>query len=40
MTATPKRRWYQFSLKAMLVVMLLGGPLCEWAWKTWESRFI
>ena len=26
----PKRRWYQFSLRTLVVLLLVGGVFCGW----------
>jgi hypothetical protein len=26
----------RYSLRTLVVVMLLGGPLCAWGWREWE----
>jgi len=27
----------RFRLRTLLILMLLGGPLCAWGWKAWTS---
>jgi hypothetical protein len=27
----------RYKLRTLVVVMLLGGPLCSWGWKVWQS---
>ncbi len=27
----------RYSLRTLLVLMLLGGPLCAWGWQRWEA---
>jgi hypothetical protein len=27
----------RFSLRTLMVVMLLGGPVCAWGWRMWRQ---
>jgi hypothetical protein len=37
-TGTPKRRWYQFSIRTLLVVMLVSLVVFGFVWQVWKNR--